>query len=52
MDPAIYQRLHPHTYLARFLEHGVRTDGRKVDEWRDVGINVGMFHLELEFSRE
>jgi len=41
MDGSIYQRLHPHTYLRRFLERGVRTDGRKEDDWRSVGINVG-----------
>lgn len=41
MDASIYQRLHPHTYLQRFLERGLRTDGRKEDSWRSVGINVG-----------
>jgi hypothetical protein len=41
MDGSIYQRLHPHTYLQRFLERGVRTDGRKEGDWRSVGVNVG-----------
>lgn len=41
MDASIYQRLHPHTYLQRFLERGVRTDGRKEDDWRGMGINTG-----------
>ena len=43
MDASIYQRLHPHTYLQRFLERGVRTDGRGVDDWRSVGINTGFY---------
>lgn len=37
----IFQRLHPHAYLDRFLIEGVRPDGRTPDEWRDVFINVG-----------
>ncbi|KAL4076856.1 ribosomal protein S5 domain 2-type protein [Scleroderma yunnanense] len=37
----IFQRLHPHAYLDRFLIEGVRPDGRAPDEWRDVFINVG-----------
>ncbi|KAG8216539.1 ribosomal protein S5 domain 2-type protein, partial [Butyriboletus roseoflavus] len=37
----IFQRLHPHAYLERFLAEGVRPDGREPREWRDVSINVG-----------
>ncbi|KIO11225.1 hypothetical protein M404DRAFT_994885 [Pisolithus tinctorius Marx 270] len=37
----IFQRLHPHAYLDRFLTEGVRPDGRTPEEWRDVFINVG-----------
>ncbi|KIJ64950.1 hypothetical protein HYDPIDRAFT_153849 [Hydnomerulius pinastri MD-312] len=37
----IFQRLHPHAYLDRFLAEGVRPDGREPGEWRDVSVNVG-----------
>ncbi|KIK97395.1 hypothetical protein PAXRUDRAFT_136375 [Paxillus rubicundulus Ve08.2h10] len=37
----IFQRLHPHAYLDRFLAEGVRPDGREPGEWRDVFVNVG-----------
>ncbi|KAF9233606.1 ribosomal protein S5 domain 2-type protein [Melanogaster broomeanus] len=37
----IFQRLHPHAYLDRFLAEGVRPDGREPSEWRDVFVNVG-----------
>ncbi|KAH9854882.1 ribosomal protein S5 domain 2-type protein [Lenzites betulinus] len=36
-----FQRLHPKTYLERFLAENVRPDGRDLDEWRDVSVNVG-----------
>ncbi|KAI0758196.1 ribosomal protein S5 domain 2-like protein [Fomes fomentarius] len=36
-----FQRLHPKTYLERFLAESVRPDGRDFDEWRDVSLNVG-----------
>lgn len=38
----IFQRLHPHAYLERFLAEGVRPDGREPSEWRDVLVNVGV----------
>ena len=38
----IFQRLHPHAYLERFLAEGVRPDGREPREWRDVFVNVGV----------
>ncbi|KAH7910716.1 ribosomal protein S5 domain 2-type protein [Hygrophoropsis aurantiaca] len=37
----IFQRLHPRTYLERFLTENVRPDGRNFGEWRDVHVNVG-----------
>ncbi|KAF7789424.1 hypothetical protein EIP86_000368 [Pleurotus ostreatoroseus] len=36
-----FQRLHPKTYLERFLAERVRPDGREPDEGRDVSVNVG-----------
>ena len=36
-----FQRLHPKTYLERFLAENVRPDGREPSEWRDVSVNVG-----------
>lgn len=36
-----FQRLHPKTYLERFLAEDVRPDGRNLDEWRDVSVIVG-----------
>lgn len=38
---AIFQRLHPRVYLDRFVQEGIRPDGRDFAEWRDVSINVG-----------
>jgi len=38
---ATFQRLHPKTYLERFLEENVRPDGRDFLEFRDCSINVG-----------
>ncbi|KAL7282756.1 hypothetical protein ACG7TL_004231 [Trametes sanguinea] len=36
-----FQRLHPKTYLERFLSEDLRPDGRELDEWRDISVNVG-----------
>jgi exosome complex component RRP43 len=37
-----FQRLHPKTYLQRFLaEDGLRPDGRTTEDWRSVSVNVG-----------
>ena len=36
-----FQRLHPRTYLERFLAEGVRPDGREPGAWRDVSVIVG-----------
>ncbi|THV03522.1 hypothetical protein K435DRAFT_827094 [Dendrothele bispora CBS 962.96] len=41
LKAAIFQRLHPRTYLERFLAEGVRPDGRDLDEWRSIELNVG-----------
>jgi len=38
---ATFQRLHPKTYLERFLEEDVRPDGRAFLEFRNCSINVG-----------
>ncbi|KZT37493.1 hypothetical protein SISSUDRAFT_1071149 [Sistotremastrum suecicum HHB10207 ss-3] len=35
-EASTYQRLHPRAYLEKFLEEGMRTDGRKTSDWRDV----------------
>ena len=37
-----FQRLHPKTYLERFLAENVRPDGRDLGEWRDISLNVGV----------
>jgi exosome complex component RRP43 len=47
----IFQRLHPHAYLDRFLAEGVRPDGREPSEWRDVFVNVGVFFSLGPLSR-
>lgn len=46
----IFQRLHPHAYLERFLAEGVRPDGREPREWRDVSVNVGVFSSRHSIS--
>jgi exosome complex component RRP43 len=38
---AVFKRLHPASYLARYLAEGYRADGRKVGEWRDFSVNAG-----------
>lgn len=38
---AVYKRLHPASYLSRYLSKGYRPDGRKTAEWRDVSVNLG-----------
>lgn len=42
----VFKRLHPDEYLDRFLAQGYRPDGRKVDGWRDVSINIGMLTMQ------
>lgn len=39
---AVYKRLHPASYLSRYLSKGYRPDGRKTAGWRDVSVNLGM----------
>jgi exosome complex component RRP43 len=41
IDPSVFQRLHPRTYLERFLGEGIRPDGRDPNAWRGVSVNVG-----------
>lgn len=43
----VFKRLHPDEYLGRFLAQGYRPDGRKVDGWRDVSVNIGAPRLGL-----
>ncbi|KAH9833828.1 ribosomal protein S5 domain 2-type protein [Rhodofomes roseus] len=38
---ATFQRLHPKVYLERFLAENLRPDGRELDDWREVSVNVG-----------
>lgn len=42
---AVFKRLHPSSYLSRFLTQGYRPDGRKTRSWREVSINVGQSGL-------
>ena len=36
-----FRRLHPRTYLSRFLAEHIRPDGREPSDSRDLSINVG-----------
>jgi exosome complex component RRP43 len=38
LKAAVFQRLHPKTYLQRFLSESVRADGRATDEWRPISV--------------
>ncbi|EIW79965.1 hypothetical protein CONPUDRAFT_166613 [Coniophora puteana RWD-64-598 SS2] len=37
----IFQRLHPRSYLERYISEDVRPDGRGFEDWREVSVNVG-----------
>ena len=39
---AIFRKLHPESYLQRYLAKDYRPDGRQVGEWRDVSVNTGV----------
>ncbi|KAL7005935.1 hypothetical protein EMMF5_004476 [Cystobasidiomycetes sp. EMM_F5] len=41
IDPALFARIQPADYLARFLAEGYRPDGRTADQSRDPAINIG-----------
>lgn len=48
LTPALFKRLHPRPYLEKFLQEGVRPDGRLVGTeganeaaWREASVNVG-----------
>lgn len=43
MDPQAFQRLHPKTYLERFIAEGIRPDGREPTSWRNVSVNAGTY---------
>ena len=47
LKASIFQRLHPHIYLERFLAENVRPDGRDPAAFREIGVNVGepLFYL-------
>lgn len=47
---AVYQRLHPASYLSRYLAKEYRPDGRSLLEWRDVSINAGTHMFILLFG--
>lgn len=38
---ATFRRLHPKAYLERFIAEKFRPDGRELNEWRDISVNVG-----------
>jgi len=40
----VFKRLHPDEYISRFLGEGYRPDGRKLNGWREVSVNIGMLH--------
>lgn len=42
LKAAVFQRLHPRVYLERFVAENVRPDGRQIDAWREISVNVGM----------
>ncbi|KAF8916305.1 ribosomal protein S5 domain 2-type protein [Mucidula mucida] len=41
LKAAVFQRLHPRVYLERFVAENVRPDGRQIDAWREISVNVG-----------
>jgi hypothetical protein len=41
----VFKRLHPEEYISRFLAEGYRPDGRKLNGWRDVSVNIGIYCL-------
>ncbi|KAH9942593.1 ribosomal protein S5 domain 2-type protein [Amylocystis lapponica] len=41
LKASTFQRLHPKAYFERFLAENLRPDGRDLDEWRAVSLNVG-----------
>jgi len=40
----VFKRLHPDEYISRFLGEGYRPDGRKLNGWRDVSVNIGTYN--------
>lgn len=40
LGSTIFARLHPTTYLARFLDNAIRPDGRSFEAFRDVSVGV------------
>jgi exosome complex component RRP43 len=46
----VFKRLHPDEYISRFLAEGYRPDGRKLNGWRDVSVNIGMLLDDIGMS--
>ena len=40
LGSTIFARLHPTTYLARFLDNAIRPDGRSFDSFREISVGV------------
>lgn len=45
----IFRRLHPRAYLERFVAEGFRPDGREMDNWRDLHVNIGKLNNTFKF---
>lgn len=45
---ATFRRLHPKAYLERFIAEKFRPDGRELNEWRDISVNVGESNAALQ----
>jgi exosome complex RNA-binding protein Rrp42 (RNase PH superfamily) len=41
LEVTTFQRLHPRTYLERFLAENIRPDGRNLQDFREVSVNTG-----------
>lgn len=45
-----FRRLHPRTYLERFLAEDIRPDGRGIGDFRDVSVNIGTSSSQLHLD--
>lgn len=41
LQAEVFRRLHPRTYLERFLVEGIRPDARTALDFRDLSVNAG-----------
>lgn len=46
----VFKRLHPDEFISRFLAEGFRPDGRKLNGWRDVSVNIGVYPLHTNIE--